>query len=149
MVKVEARVVIKRPVEEVFAFATTPHNAPQWQSGVVEGKQTSPGPLGVGTTLYFAGRFLGRRVTSRSVITAYEPPHKAAFKQLSGSFRSFVATLLCEPGEGGTRVIGVTEVDVGGLLKVGEPLIRRLLQRQIQGNFETLKDLLEGASSTS
>ena len=147
MAKVEASVVINRPIDEVFTFATTPHNAPQWQSGVLEATQTSPGPVGVGTTLHYVMKFLGRRLDIQSVITVYTPHRQAAFEQTSGPFPSFVATLLCEPADGGTRVTGITEVESGGFFKLGEPILMRMVQRQSQGDFETLKDLLEAQPS--
>jgi len=39
-------------------------------------------------------------------------------------------------------------VEVGGFFKVGEPIVMRMVQRQSQGDFETLKDLLEAQPST-
>jgi hypothetical protein len=46
-----------------------------------------------------------------------------------------VATLLCEPADRGTRVTGITEVEVGGFFNVGEPILMRMVQRQSQGDF--------------
>jgi uncharacterized protein YndB with AHSA1/START domain len=44
MAKFDISVTIKRPVEDVFAVISNPENAPKWQSGTLEAKQTSPGP---------------------------------------------------------------------------------------------------------
>jgi hypothetical protein len=49
-IREEHTVVIDRPVEEVFAFATDPNNDSLWQSTTLETEQTSEGAVDVGTT---------------------------------------------------------------------------------------------------
>ncbi len=59
-IRQEHTVVIERPIEEVFAFATDPDKASLWQSTSLGTKQTSEGPVGVGTTFRDTSKFLGR-----------------------------------------------------------------------------------------
>ena len=94
MVRVEGTVVINRPIEEVFAFLSNADNASQWQGGTLEAKQTSEGPVGVGTTGQVASQFLGRRMESTWEVTEYELNRKASLKTTSGpvSYENF-ATL--------------------------------------------------------
>jgi uncharacterized protein YndB with AHSA1/START domain len=65
--------VINRPVEVVFAALHDYDKAPQWFPGLTEARQTSDGPLGVGTTLMWIGRHLGRSYESPSEHTEYVP----------------------------------------------------------------------------
>ena len=51
MIKVEASIVIQKPVPEVFAYTNDPAKNKAWQEGLVESKITSPGPIGVGTQM--------------------------------------------------------------------------------------------------
>jgi len=43
--------MVDRPVEEVWDFISTFENTTRWSRGVLEARQTSDGPLGVGSTL--------------------------------------------------------------------------------------------------
>ncbi len=61
MARLECSVTIDRPVEEVFAFLSNYENDPKWSSATVEGKKTSEGPIGVGTTWRSVSKVLGRR----------------------------------------------------------------------------------------
>ena len=50
MITAEASTMINRPVEEVFQFAMDTDKLTQWQGNLLETKQTSDGPMGVGST---------------------------------------------------------------------------------------------------
>ena len=75
-------------------------------------------------------------------IEAYEPPRRFALKVTSGPvpFR-FEQTI--EPEGDGTRISVVAEGEPGGFFKLAEPLVERAVKREIEGNTETLKDILE------
>ena len=62
MVRVQTSVVISRPVEEVFEVVTNFEKNAQWQPRCLGAKQTSEGPIGVGTTFTDGAQFLGRRL---------------------------------------------------------------------------------------
>lgn len=142
MVKVEASVVINRPLEEVFAFVTTIENSPKWESEVVEAKQTSEGSISVGTTFNGVGEFLGRRIESTFAVTAYEPNRTYAIKTTSGPM-PFEQEHALEPVEGGTKVTIVAEVNPGGIFRLAEPIFARRVQSQLDTNLSNLKNVLE------
>ena len=50
MIEVRASVFIQRPIAEVFGVISDFESNPRWQSGMVEAKFTSDGPLRVGST---------------------------------------------------------------------------------------------------
>ena len=141
MAKFENSVVINRPLEEVFAFVSNLENDPKWQSGVLESKKTSEGPIGVGTTYRTVGQFLGRRIESEIEITEYELNRKVSGKSKSGPIR-FESHNTYERVEG-TRVTVEAEAEIGGFFKLAEPLVINAAKRQIEGDSATLKDLLE------
>jgi hypothetical protein len=79
-------------------------------------------------------------------VTAFEPDRRFALKVLSGPVPfAFEQTL--EPSDGGTRVSVVLEGEPGGFFKLAEPLVERAVRRQIQADYEQLKDILEARSS--
>ncbi len=146
-IREEHSVVIDRPVEEVFAFATDPNNDPLWQSTSLETEQTSEGPLDVGATLRNTSKFLGRRIESTLEVTENEPPHKQCIRITSGPIPGS-GCYLFEPADGvSTRFTQIFEAEVGGFFRLAEPLVGRALRRQMQADMETLKDLLESGET--
>jgi uncharacterized protein YndB with AHSA1/START domain len=142
MARIEASVVIDRPVEEVFEFATDPGKMSLWQTGVSEAEQTSEGPMGVGTTMRGVGHFLGRRIESTSEITHYELNKRIDTKMVSGPMKLEESDIF-EPVGDGTRVTFVLEGDSGGFFKLAEPLVIRMTQREYEKSLANLKDILE------
>ena len=145
MSKIESSVVINGPVEEVFAFANDPDNDAQWQTGVLESKQTSEGPIGIGATSSNVIQFLGQRIESTTEVTEYEPNMKVSTKATSGPI-PFNSTSTFESVEGGTKVTTVAEIEFGGLFKLAEPIVSRSAKRQFEGSMATLKDILEAGA---
>ena len=142
MTKLEESVVINRPTEEVFAFVADIEKMSQWMSELVEAKQTSEGPVGVGTTVNAVANVLGRRAESIQEVAEYEPNSKFTIKSTSGPVAS-KDKFTFESVAGGTKVTRVTEAELGGFFKLAEPLVARMLRRQFETNFANLKDLLE------
>lgn len=143
MIKIENSIVINRPVDEIFEFMANAENNPQWQSGTQEAVKTSEGPIGVGTTFTSVSRLLGKRLESVVEYTAYEPNKRVAGKVTSGPVPFQFETTFEPAAEGGTKVTGGGEGDVGGFFKLAEPLVARMLKRQFDANNANLKDLLE------
>ncbi len=50
MIDVARSITINRPVAEVFAYVSEVSNEPAWHTDVLEARQTSAGPIGIGTT---------------------------------------------------------------------------------------------------
>jgi uncharacterized membrane protein len=143
MIKIESSVVINRPVDEVFEFLANSENDPQWQSGVLEVRKTSEGPLGVGTTYTSVSRLLGRQLESVVEYTAYEQNKRLAGKATSGPIPFQFETSFEPAAEGGTTVTTAGEGEVGGFFKLAEPVVARMLKRQFETDSANLKDLLE------
>lgn len=145
-IREELSVVIDRPIEEVFAFATEPENEPLWQSTSLETEQTSGGPVGVGTTFRNTSKFLGRRIDSTYEVTENEPPRRQCVRVTSGPIPGS-GCYLFEPAEGGTRFTQRFEAEIGGFFRLAEPLVGRAIRRQMDVDMATLKDLLEAGGT--
>lgn len=142
MLRIEKSVVINRPIEEVFAFVARSENYAQWAGPVLEAKQTSEGPVGVGTTSTRVTQFLGRRIESDYEVTEYEPNRKVSSKTSSGPV-PLGERITFEAVDGGTKVSVVGEVEPAGFFKLAEPILARAIKRQMGTDVGTLKDLLE------
>jgi len=134
--------IINRPIEDVFAAIVDLEKMPMWSTGLTEVRQTSPGPLGVGSTVVFIGKFLGRNFESPSEYTEYVANERVVSKSTSGPFHLEVTTTV-EPVDGGTKVTDHYRGETRGFFKVAEPLAVRLAKRQFENDAENLKALLE------
>jgi uncharacterized membrane protein len=142
MMKVELSVMINRPIEKVFAFTTNLENASLFQPDVLESRQTSVGPIGVGTTWQEVRHMLGRRIESTNVVTEYEPNRKLFFKTASGPI-PVEGGYTFESVEGGTKLNIVGQAETSGFFKLADRLVAGAVKRQLEASSATLKDLLE------
>ncbi len=142
MIKLEHTVDINRPVEEVFSFITNHENDAQWRAGLVESKRTSEGPVGVGSTGTDVLQFLGRRIESSYELTEFEENRKLGFKTTSGPI-PMEGGYTMESAGGGTKVAFTIQGDSGGFFRLAEPILARMVKRQVVSDFGNLKDLLE------
>ncbi len=140
--KAEASVEIDRPPEEVFGFLADLENLVVWAGPVTEAKQTSEGPPGVGTTSTRVTQLLGRRFESDYEVTEYQPNIRYSAKTTSGPV-PIVETISLEPVEGGTKVTVAGEVEPTGFFKLAEPIMTRIIKRQLANDVSTMKDVLE------
>ncbi len=143
MIRVETEVEINRPSEEVFAFISNFENNPKWQSGQLEARFTSVGPLGVGSTYDQVAKFLGRRIVSTFEVLEYESNRKVKASSTSGSF-PITFTRLVKPIDEGTEVKAIIEGDASGFFKLAEPLLGRMIQRSVDSDYLNLKKIMEG-----
>ena len=134
--------VVDRPVADVFAALADLGKAPQWNPGVTEVRQTSPGPLGVGSTVVYVGSFLGRGYESPSEYIEWVADKRIVSKTTSGPFDLEVA-IDVDSVEAGTRVSATYRGESRGFFKLAEPIVLRLTKRHFETANENLKTLLE------
>lgn len=142
MARVEASVVISRPVEEVFAFAANPENDSLWQTGGQDLGSTYDGPMRVGAKAQGASQWLGRRFEWTSEVTEYEPNRKVQSEMALGPISAKISTVF-DPVESGTKVTMALEGEVGSFFRLAEPIVIRMIQRDVESSLANLKDILE------
>ena len=141
--RVEESTLIRRPVDEVFAFAANPKNDPRWASAVAESTQISEGPLGVGTRFAQVLRLLGRRLEVTFEVTEYDPNRSLQIGRFSGRLRSTRGRRIFEPAPTGTRVTFAGEGGSGLFLNLLEPLVSAAAKRAARRDLTNLKAVLE------
>ena len=143
MSDLEKSIVIKRPIEEVFAVLANLENDAKWHSAFVEVRNMSGGSLGVGARFLVFEGFLGRRSSGAEYeVTEYEPNRLAGWKTVSGPLKLKLWRTF-EPVDGGTRFVVRYEGEPNGVLKLAWPLITRMVKRQQGGDMSKLKELME------
>jgi uncharacterized protein YndB with AHSA1/START domain len=147
---VENTTTIERPIEEIFEYVSTPENVPTWVSVSIRNQRTSPGPMRVGMTIEEDVKIFGRTSRDTWEVTDYEPPTIIAYRATSGLFSGGGVRVRCEPVEGVTRLTHAVEYQPRGIYhKTIAPLMPWATKRLIASMDRTLKDLLEGKTTTS
>ena len=90
---------------------------------------------------------MGRRVTGENEYVAFDPGQRVAFRTTSGP--KLLASYAVTPMPDGTRLTAMIELDVSGIMSVADPLVARVLSRDVVGNLARLKSTLEATPATA
>lgn len=153
--KIEASSSINLAVDDVWRFVADTSTWPRWAPVYLELKQTSAGPVGVGTT------FHSKHPQNRSLderLTEYEPGRRFAFQFTSGPIRGSTETYRMEEmtdgqGKSTTNLTREFDLEFSGIFKVlGPILITPGFKKEKRVEVDNVKRLLEepgsGASRT-
>ena len=141
MAIIEETVEIKSPVDKVFAYTTDAKSWPQWQP-FPEAVQTSPGPMGVGSTTKGTIRMMGLTMKWTAKVTEYELNRKFGKNINSGSITTEQHNTY-DPLERGSKLTIVYNMNVGGLMKPFSPLVISSMRKALKKALGNLKGILE------
>ena len=138
MLEFENIVYIDRPIGEVFAFLSDFKNVPKWNYYVLEVRQRSESPIGVGTTYQQV-----RKTDEQDFrITEFEPNHMVAVKTLPQSSPSFERRFTLYEEGNTTCLRDEWKLDTGRPA-ILERLALRRVKSAVAENLAKLKELLE------
>jgi carbon monoxide dehydrogenase subunit G len=141
-VKTEASIIIDRPLEEVWEFMMDLSKIPTWDTAVSEVKQTSTGPIGVGTTLEITEKTMKRTISAR--VIEYEPNRRLSFEHTSGPFKGSKLTNSVETVDGKTRLNWDEVIKLNGFYKLLRVFITSSRERRtVVAILENAKRILE------
>jgi uncharacterized protein YndB with AHSA1/START domain len=139
--KIVVSTLIHKPVKQVFDFISTPENDGRWQAGGLKTKQTSQGPMGLGSTFQSASQDGDYPIENNFEVTAFRPERKFAFKSVSTHMST---SYIFDAVEAGTRLTATIQPpDPAGILKLASPLLARRFRKRFAGNIARMKKLLE------
>jgi uncharacterized protein YndB with AHSA1/START domain len=149
--RIEKSIVIARPVEDVWAFLSNLDNVKRWSISGSEARQTSPGPLSVGTSLEEVKVVLGRfplRLRGL-VVTEFEPNRTIALTDnRPGIAQPGRQRFTVEPIEVGTRLTVVVEINLKRGILPFEGMLTKLSSWGVPRQLANMKRLVEtGVSS--
>jgi uncharacterized membrane protein len=134
----ENTIAIERPIDEVFVFLSDFENIPKWNYYVLEVRQLSESPIGIGTIYHQV-----RKTDEQDFhIIEFEPNNTVALKTLPQSSPSFERRFtLYEEGET-TRIRDQWKLDTGRPALL-ERLARGRVKSAVSENLSKLKELLQ------
>ena len=141
MADARLRVIISRPLEEVFAVLTDPEKTPKWSAPAVEEHWITPGPPTIGSRRLAVTQLMGRRSQNIAEVTAYEANRMWEMKSVSGP--PFVVRAIFAPVEGGTQVDWTWSFLLRGPLRPYGPIVAWLFGRLFAKDLVRLKRMME------
>jgi hypothetical protein len=148
-VRLAASEVIQRPPAEVFRFVATDHfqNHPKWDPAVTSITQTSPGPMGVGTTARLVRTDRGQRVEGSMEVTEYQPVSSSTVVSRFGSFTLQARTTFAPVAPASTRLQLVIDTHARGVMGLLLPLMRRTFRKTMVRSLRMIKEHVEATAS--
>ena len=96
----------------------------------------------MGSTQHSVDKFLGRNIESDSEVTVWDPPNEYGWKSVGGPI-PFELSIKFTTEENGTKLSFSGQAELGGFFKLAEGLAGKQMEKQIDGDFNNLKDVLE------
>ena len=140
-VSVQESIVIKRPIEDVFAFLSNMENSPLY-GRTIKTTKVSEGPVSVGTEFREEGKLVGRRITGLVEVTEFDPPARFSYTNRMGNILERAHFTFEEAG-GGTRASLAGDAEMGRLGELLAPVVSRMMSREVQSLFNRVKVVLE------
>ena len=145
-VQVEGSILIRRPIEEVFAYLTTPENYPQWNFLIKEAYPLQEGPTSVGTTWGVRASLLGRRLEQIIRISEYRANERLELQTVRGPLNiTYRFTFVEHAAE--TLVTYTWTGHLSQVFHFTHPLLTRIVSRNISTMSTRMKGVLEAQTA--
>jgi uncharacterized protein YndB with AHSA1/START domain len=142
VLRIDVTLEIARSPTEVFAALTDLERVPEWQESAIDSR--CDGPLEEGARIYERRRAMGREIENELEVTSFEPGRRLTLKVVDGPVPFSVDHQLVEQDGGGSTFLHViAEGNPGSFMQLAKPMLRRHAERELQGDFERLKQQLE------
>lgn len=143
--KVESKVVIERPVDEVWQFFDNPDNMGRWLRGFKRFEPLSGEPGQPGAKARHVYEERGRKLEMVEEVTAREEHERFEGRLTHKTMESDLTTTFRDLGEGRTELICSVDTHFRSFpLRLFGPLMKGTFQRRQDGDFQRLKQVIEG-----
>jgi len=141
--QVEETFFVSRPPEVVFDYLTNPSKLAEWQTSKTSVEQLTDGAPGLGTRIRERTKQPGGKEFEQIVeFTEFERPVRVHVHIAEGPY-PVDGTWSFEPDDAGTRVHFVARGELGGALRMLQPLAKLLIARQMAGYHSNLRRNVE------
>ena len=141
-VDVSTETVVRRPCDEVAAYAGDPTHAPGWYANISSVEWRTPPPFGVGSRMDFVATFLGRRLAYTYEVAELDPGRRLVMRTADGPF-PMETTYTWEPVDGGIRMTLRNRGRPAGFSALVGPFMAAAMRRANRKDLAALKARLE------
>jgi hypothetical protein len=142
-VDVVTEIEIKRPRDEVAAFAADPANATAWYKNIKSVEWETPPPAVVGSKLRFKAEFLGRTLDYSYEVRENSPGQRLVMSTAQGPFPMETTYAWEDTVDGGTKMTLRNRGRPSGLAAIASPLMARAMRKANEADLRRLKKVLE------
>jgi hypothetical protein len=143
VIEVRVEIEIERSAADVFDFVTDMANNTRWQNGMRSCRWTSEPPIGVGSTYDQVASFLGREIVTSFEVVEHEPPTSMRIVSTKSTFPLDITRTVTARGEDTCSVEAIVRGEPTGPMGWFAPIMRPMVARSVNGDYERLKTLLE------
>lgn len=148
-VDVSTQIVIRRPPDEVAAYASDPDHIRDWYVNIKEVEWKTARPVAVGSRLAMVAQFLGRRLTYTYEVVELVPGTRFVMRTAEGPFPMETSYTWERTAEGSTRMALRNRGIPTGFSRWMAPLMVRAMRRANKKDLACLKTLLEGRENAT
>lgn len=143
-IHIQQDIVIKKPIENIFAYMSNLGNLLQWSSVIFSIQNSSSEVTGVGATAKSTIRFLGKWTEMTFVVVECQPNRFLTIKSTSGITPCLFHYQFSCLGRGGTGIMQEIEISlITGLGDEAEQIVINAMRRDAKHDLLNLKDTLE------
>ena len=148
-VDVRTEIEIRRPREDVAAYAADPDNATAWYENIQRVEWKTEPPLAVGSRIAFVARFLGRQLAYTYEIRELLPGERLVMSTEEGPFPMETTYTWADAAGGATRMTLRNRGEPSGFSRVAGPMIAAAMRRANRKDLAQLKQILEASSEAT
>lgn len=143
-VDVITQIEIRRPRDEVSAFAADPDNATAWYKNIKSVEWESGPPAVVGSRVRFRAQFLGRNLEYTYEVREVRAGRRFVMSTADGPFPMETIYTWEDAGPQATTMTLRNQGEPSGFAALSVPLLVRAMRRANESDLRRLKALLEG-----
>ncbi len=139
-----ASIIVQRPIDGVFHAFLNPETFTEWFAMAEEIRDFSGHPIGVGTTYKGVGRVMGQEIINAAEVIEYDPPRHVVVMTVSPVISGRNTMDFVPTGDDGTQITIRLDGEAAGFLaRMALPVLRGQIQRQMNGDLQRFKRLVE------
>ena len=142
MMPIEVSIEISKSIDEVFSYVTASSHVFVWRSTLIAITSTPKEGIKVGYTFQERAKLLDQIVETTYEVVEWMPPRRLTYKSIVGDVPGLIS-LRFEQTTSGTRVLMRAEQSFDLAFPHHEQLAIHAIQRILQGDLQTLKEVLE------
>ncbi len=143
-VDVVTEIEIRRPREEVSAFASDPSNARTWYRNIKAVEWETQPPAVVGSKVRFRAQFLGRTLDYTYEVREIEAGRRFVMATAQGPFPMETTYTWEDTADGATKMTLRNRGEPSGFAAVTAPVMARAMRKANEADLRRLKAHLEG-----
>ena len=142
-VDIQTEIEIRRPRDQVSAFAADPSNATAWYKNIKTVEWDTAPPAVVGSRIRFRAQFLGRTLEYTYEVRELEPGRRFVMATAQGPFPMETTYTWEDKAGGATKMTLRNRGEPSGFAAVTAPVLTRAMRKATMADLRRLKALLE------